>query len=234
MPQSQLPPEAAWSRHANAATEAVRRATTNTYAGRIALLSSFGSESAVLLHMVASVAPSTPVLFINTGKLFGETVRYRQTLASHLGLTDVRDVHPDRGVVAADDPDGLLFQRNADDCCRIRKVEPFAHAMQEFDAILTGRKRAHGGIRADLPLIEDTGDHVKINPLIHMEPDDLTAYMQHHDLPPHPLVADGFSSVGCYTCTTKTAAGEGVRDGRWRGQEKTECGIHLPPIRKAG
>lgn len=215
---------------ADQAAEIVWRAVCREHIGRVALLSSFGTEAAVLLHMVAQVDPATPVLFINTGKLFGETLRYRQSLTTRLGLTDVREVLPTSEALRREDGDGLLFETDPDRCCHLRKVVPLAQAMEGFDALLTGRKRAHGGDRRNLAVIEPHGDHLKINPLVHMGPDDIAAYMRNHDLPPHPLTADGFASVGCYTCTTRTEAGEEPRAGRWRGYAKTECGIHLAPM----
>ena len=201
------------------------------FKGRIAVMSSFGTEAAVLLHMVATIDPSVPVLFLNTGKLFGETLRYRDALAGQLGLTDVRDIRPNASAVAERDPEGLLFTTDPDACCALRKVEPLRDVMRPFEALLTGRKRVHGGLREDLPVVEVTDDHVKINPLASMTGEDVATYLAVHDMVKHPLVADGYLSVGCYTCTTPTAPGEGVRSGRWRGQEKTECGIHLAPLR---
>jgi len=199
------------------------------FAGRIALISSFGAEAAILLHMISRIEPATPVIFLDTGKLFGETLRYRDQLMERFGLTDVRSVQPDPRRVQDLDPDGVLWYGNPDMCCYIRKVEPLAQALDGFDAQITGRKGFHGGDRADLPIIEAGDDgRIKINPLVAWGQEEVDRYFAEHDLPVHPLVADGCLSIGCMPCTDRVAPGEDVRAGRWRGRGKTECGIHLP------
>jgi phosphoadenosine phosphosulfate reductase len=195
--------------------------------GRIALVSSFGADSVVLLHLAASVDPSVPVIFIDSGKMFGSTLRYRDELVDRLGLTDVRVARPDPAVLLTQDTDAGLWMREPDKCCAIRKVAPLARALSEFDAWISGRKRYQGGARAALPLVEADGERIKVNPLASWSKEDLARYRQIHDLPEHPLVADGFRSIGCMPCTTRVGEGEGERDGRWRGRGKTECGIHL-------
>ena len=199
------------------------------FSERIALTSSFGSEAAVLLHLVAAVEPATPVVFLNTGKLFGETLRYRQALVERLGLRDVRNVEPDPERIAGLDADGILWYGNPDICCRIRKVEPLEQALQDFEAWITGRKGFHSGERSVLPVVEPTEDgRFKINPLVGWSKAQIDAYFAEHDLPRHPLEADGFLSIGCMPCTDRVAPGEDMRAGRWRGTGKTECGIHTP------
>lgn len=199
------------------------------FPGRIALVSSFGSESAVLLDLVAQVDPATPVIFVNSGKLFGETLHYRDELVGRLGLTDVREARPDLAGVAAADPDGVLWRSDPDHCCALRKVEPLARAMTGFEAWITGRKRFQGGLRADLPAIEaDADGRVKINPLASWTHSHIDAHFAARGLPRHPLEADGFPSIGCMPCTDRTLPGEAPRAGRWRNCGKTECGIHLP------
>lgn len=202
-------------------------AINRLYPGRIALVSSFGTEAAVLLHLVARIDKAIPVLFVDTDKLFGETLRYRDRLVDRLGLTDVRTLLPDPARVAQKDPDGTLWFRDSDLCCRIRKVEPLAAGIEGFDAWISGRKRFQASTRASLGLFELDGGRMKINPLANWSAKDLKAYADAHDLPPHPLVAQGFRSVGCMPCTDRVAPGEDDRAGRWRGREKTECGIHL-------
>lgn len=197
------------------------------FAGRVALVSSFGASSVVLLHLVATVDRSLPVVFIDSGKMFGSTPRYRDEVAARLGLTDVRVARPDPAALAARDSDGSLWMRDTDTCCAIRKVAPLAEALSGFDAWISGRKRYQGGQRAELPLVEADGERIKINPISNWTRDEVEAYRRLHDLPEHPLVADGFRSIGCMPCTTRVSEGEDERDGRWRGQDKTECGIHL-------
>lgn len=196
--------------------------------GRIALVSSFGAEAAVLLHMVAQTDPATPVLFLDTGKLFGETHRYRAALVRRLGLSDVRVFEPDPRLIARDDPDGILWASNPNGCCAIRKVEPLQRALTGFGAWINGRKRYHGAARTALPVIEQVDGRVKINPLAQWGAEEIEAYFTAHDLPRHPLVEDGYLSIGCMPCTDRTAPGDDPRAGRWRGQDKTECGIHMP------
>lgn len=215
------------------ARELLAEMIRNEFPGKIALVSSFGIEAAVLLHMVAGIDPATPVVFLDTGKLFGETLRYRDELIRDLGLRDVRTVRPDLERLRSADPDGVLWQTNPDRCCFVRKVEPLARALQGFDAWINGRKRHHGGARAALPVIEAVDGRIKVNPLAAWGPDEINAYFAAHGLPRHPLEADGFRSVGCMPCSDRSAPGEAAREGRWRGQNKSECGIHLPSVAPA-
>ena len=199
------------------------------FPGRIALVSSFGSEAAVLLHMVSGIDPATPVIFLDTGKLFGETLAYRERLVARLGLREVRSVSPDAADLDAHDPNGVLWRRHADQCCLVRKVLPLRRALGGLEAWINGRKGYQGELRSGLPLIEAADGRVKINPLAGWRKRDIDAYFERHDLPRHPLEADGFLSIGCMPCTDRVAAHEGHRAGRWRGIDKNECGIHLPP-----
>lgn len=196
------------------------------YGEKLTLVSSFGAEAAVLLHLASEVSRDIAVTFIDTGRLFGETLRYRDRLAEHLGLTDVRTVKPEPRALKSADPDMLLFTRDANLCCFVRKVEPLKRALQPFDAWVSGRKRYQGGQRHDLPAIEASDGRVKFNPLAAWTPDDIEAHFEKHGLPRHPLVDDGFLSIGCMPCTDRVAPGEDARAGRWRGQDKSECGIH--------
>jgi phosphoadenosine phosphosulfate reductase len=196
------------------------------FPGRIALVSSFGTEAALLLSLVARVAPAIPILFLDTEKLFGETLRYRDELVRLLGLVDVRSLKPDGEEGARLDPEGVLWHRDADACCALRKVRPLSRALAGFDAWITGRKRYQGGERAALPVFEADGRRVKVNPLAAWPRERILRELQALGLPPHPLEADGFASVGCMPCTDRVLAGEDPRAGRWRGLAKTECGIH--------
>ena len=195
--------------------------------GRITLVSSFGAESIVLLHLVASVDRATPVIFIDTGKIFGSTHRYREEVVARLGLTDVRIARPDPAILTTQDIDAGLWLRDPDKCCAIRKVAPLSRALSGFDAWISGRKRYQGGLRIALPVVEADGERIKVNPLAEWTKEELADYLVRHDLPEHPLVADGFRSIGCMPCTERVAEGEDERSGRWRGRGKTECGIHL-------
>jgi phosphoadenosine phosphosulfate reductase len=199
------------------------------FEGKIALVSSFGTESAILLHMIAQVDKATPVIFLDTGKLFPETLAYRDDLVARLGLTDVRVIRPSGQQLAAYDPDGRLWQRDPDLCCAIRKTNPLDTALEGFDAWITGRKRSQGGTRADMNIVEAGPDgRITVNPLAFWDDAKLDAYFDQHDLPRHPLQSEGYASIGCATCTQRVQAGEDKRAGRWAGLDKNECGIHLP------
>lgn len=211
----------------------ISSALVDKVAGEAAVVSSFGAESAVLLALAAEVDRSVPVVFLETGKHFPETLRYRDRLIEVLGLTDVRSIEPATEHLATDDPDGILWASDPDGCCEIRKVRPLERALAPFDAWLTGRKRFQASTRQELAAVEWDGVHIKINPLAEWDRDDLAAYVVARDLPAHSLVAQGFPSIGCMPCTERVAEGEDARSGRWRGQGKTECGIHMRPSRAA-
>lgn len=193
---------------------------------QLALVSSFGTESAALLKVMADVDPSIPVVFLDTGWLFEETLAYRDTLIAALGLRDVRSIKPLDETLAAQDPDRELWFSDPDACCRIRKVEPLARALKPFAAWINGRKRFQGGARAEIPVVEDDGAKLKFNPFANVSREEIEAIYKLANLPPHPLVASGYLSVGCMPCSSRTGLGEDARAGRWRGRAKTECGIH--------
>ena len=192
----------------------------------LALVSSFGSESAALLKVMAEVDPAIPVIFLDTGWLFEETLTYRDALIARLGLRDVRSIKPLEQALSREDPERSLWFSDPDACCRIRKVEPLSRALAPFQAWINGRKRFQGGVRADIPVVEEDGVRLKFNPFANVSREQIEAIYKASKLPPHPLVAKGFLSIGCMPCTSRANAGEDVRAGRWRGTSKTECGIH--------
>ena len=210
----------------------LRSVLSDKLAGDVAVVSSFGAESAVLLHLVASVDPATPVLFLETHKHFPETLAYRDLLVSRLGLTNLVIAEPDMALLREKDETGLRWSWDPDGCCEIRKVEPLARELAFYDASITGRKGFQSSTRAGLPRFEidrsDAQGRLKINPLASWSKDELEAYFTAHDLPAHPLVDQGYPSIGCAPCTSKVAPGEDPRSGRWKGWDKTECGIHVP------
>ena len=193
----------------------------------LALVSSFGAESAVLLHMAAQVRTDIPVLFLDTGMLFAQTLDYRRALAARLGLTGVRDLRPAFADLATADPRSDLWKSDTDACCDVRKVLPLERGLEGFEAWITGRKRFHGGDRLALPVVESAEGRIKFNPLANWDKAALDAYMGRHGLPAHPLVEHGYPSLGCWPCTQPVEEGQDVRAGRWAGSEKTECGIHV-------
>jgi phosphoadenosine phosphosulfate reductase len=193
---------------------------------RLAVVSSFGTESAVLLKLVSDVDPAIPVLLLDTGWLFPETIAHRDALVAQLGLTDVRSIAPDPNKLRQRDPYADLWSTNPDACCAVRKVEPLADALTPFAAWMNGRKRYQGGQRTHIPVVEQDGARLKFNPLARVSPADMLTIAKSAGLPPHPLAKFGFTSVGCMPCTRRTLAGEDQRAGRWSGTSKTECGIH--------
>ncbi len=208
------------------ATELLQPLIQDELQGKIAVSSSFGAESAILLHMVSQIDVTTPVLFIDTGKLFQKTIEYRDTVAEFLGLQNIKIISPDQKVIENKDGNGDLWKTSPDLCCEIRKVHPFEHELSKYSAVITGRKRYQANTRSTLDMIEHDGKQIKINPIARWDIQKLQNYMVEHNLPAHPLVSEGYLSIGCEPCTSKVKAGEDPRAGRWRGKDKTECGIH--------
>lgn len=206
--------------------ELLRPLILERFRGRIALVSSFGAESAILLRLVAEIDPSVPVICVDTGKLFGETLRYRDKLIQLLGLTALQVAKPEEERLARLDPEGTLWHREPDLCCAVRKVEPLQRALSGFDAWISGRKRYQSASRTEIPVIEFADGRVKINPIAPWSRERIEEAFSHYGLPRHPLEEDGFLSIGCMPCTDRVAPGEDARAGRWAGSGKTECGIH--------
>jgi phosphoadenosine phosphosulfate reductase len=204
----------------------LRLALKEEFANKTAVVSSFGAESVVLLHLIAQVDPTTPVLFLNTGKLFGETLRYRDRLQDELGLTDIRSIGPHPDDRARKDPEGTLWSRSTDACCNFRKVVPLRHALESFSAQITGRKKFQTNARLEMQPVEFFEGRFRFNPLADWTLADIESYAARHALPRHPLVEDGYPSIGCIPCTRRVQSGENYRDGRWAGLDKDECGIH--------
>jgi len=215
-------------------TRALLRGALLDHAGRIAVVSSFGAESAVLLALVAEIDSATPVLFVDTGQHFAETLAYRDTLTSALGLKDVRSAGLTADEQGANDPAGELWRFDPDACCRLRKVTPLERALLPFEAWITGRKRHQALTRVALPTVEHVDGKIKLNPLAAWSAPEIEAEMVRRNLPRHPLSLAGYPSIGCATCTRAVAEGEDPRSGRWAGTGKTECGIHrLPELAEA-
>ena len=213
----------------SAAAEAVlQRVLIDKVVGRAAVVSSFGAESAVLLHMVSRIDRQAPVLFIDTQMLFEETLDYHQTLSRHLGLSNVTQLSPDPVTARRDDVFGRLHKSDPDKCCALRKVAPLHDGLKGYAAWVSGRKRFQTTARANLPLYEAADDgRIKVNPLADWTADNLQAYFDRHHLPRHPLASAGFTSIGCGPCTQPPGNNRDMRSGRWAGSSKTECGIHI-------
>lgn len=197
--------------------------------GRVAIVSSFGADSIALLHYIAQFRRDFPVLFLETGQHFPQTLDYVETVAARLDLR-VERIRPDTRILADDDPKGDLWQSNPDYCCTLRKDFPLQDALAGYDSWISGRKRFQAATRQALPLLERDGSHLKLNPLALWSAAEIDGYITRHDLPRHPLVAQGYPSIGCAPCTRPVATGEDSRAGRWaHAPDKTECGIHLGP-----
>ena len=210
------------------ATAVLEHALADPQVGRIALVSSFGAESVVLLHLVSILDRKTPVLFIDTEMLFAETLVYQQELAERLHLENIQVIRADRNEVFKRDNESLLHLHDPDACCALRKTEPLQQALSGYDAWITGRKRYQGTTRAAIDFFENEADlRIKVNPLAHWAMEDLRDYITENRLPRHPLVAKGYPSIGCAPCTTRVNDGEDPRAGRWRDTNKEECGIHF-------
>jgi len=206
--------------------EIINEAIFSTSPGKVAVVSSFGTESAALLALVADVDKSIPILFLNTGWLFEETLRYRDELAAHLGLTDIRNVTPSAEALAIADPERDLWFSNPDGCCELRKVQPLAKALAPFEGWMNGRKRYQGEERTGINAVEADGERIKFNPLAFVTKEEIDGIFAVRGLPRHPLESQGFRSIGCMACTSRAEVGENDRAGRWRGRNKSECGIH--------
>jgi len=217
------------AKYADASPNEIVAAAVREFPGRIAALSSFGTEAAVGLSVLARVAPDTPVLFLDTGMHFAQTLDYKRQIIAKLGLTNVITLEPDETELAAEDPNANLFETDTLACCALRKVRPLAKAMTQYDALITGRKRYHGGERVDLLPFEFDGERIKVNPLAAVTPKAIATIFGSLDLPRHPMAEQGYPSIGCWPCTAP-ANGEGTREGRWAGQDRTECGIFDPSL----
>jgi len=185
-------------------------------------------QDAVLVDMAAKVRPGVPVMFLDTGYHFVETIGTRDAVES---VYDIRvvNVNPEHTVAEQDKLLGKdLFARDPGECCRLRKVAPLGKALRGYSAWVTGIRRVEAPTRANAPLIsfDEAFKLVKINPLAAWSDDDMQNYIDEHDVLVNPLVYEGYPSIGCAPCTAKPVEGADPRSGRWQGLSKTECGLH--------
>ena len=208
--------------------------TIATYAPDAILTCSFQHEGVVLAHMLQAIAPNTPIVFINTGYHFPETLAYRDLLVERYGwnVVEVGPAIPQEEFVRQHGPD--LYRRNPDLCCEINKIEPLRRAIAGVRAWINGRRRDQAITRRGLPIIEELPSAlVKVNPLARWTSKDTYYYLKNHEVPLHPLFEQGYTSIGCAPCTRPVVAGQDERAGRWPGQDKVECGIHTALDRPA-
>ena len=205
----------------------LRVAMLREWTDELTYVSSFGAESAVMLALIAEVQPDLPVIFLETGMHFPQTLDYKDALIEQLGLTNVRETPPNEAERKILDPNNDLWRRDSDACCALRKVRPLEPALEGFSAWITGRKRFHGGARLSLPVFEHADGRFKVNPLANWTQEDVDRFFAQRSLPRHPLVAQGYPSIGCWPCTKPSEDPSDIRSGRWAGQDKSECGLHV-------
>lgn len=202
------------------------------FSPRLAMSSSFGPESGVLLHMVSRIDPSIPVLFLETGYHFPETLQYKEELVRLLKLKNVIDLKadPKRKAQVVAQYEGVPYEKNPDLCCQINKVEPMDLAIKDYDAWMSGIRRNQTDFRKSIRIFEEykrgNNELYKISPLASLTSREMWWYLKEHNIPKHPLYDKGYLSVGCWPCTKPVQPGDDERSGRWAGKAKTECGIH--------
>lgn len=199
------------------------------FAPRLAMTSNFGAEGVVVMDKLAQVAPETPVIYLETGFQFAETDQLKARLRSRYGLNIIER----RAELSVAEQDRIygerLYERDPDLCCRIRKVEPLAAALKGYDAWIAALRRDQSPTRANIGIVEWNARHglVKINPLATWTRRQVWDYIVSNELPYNPLYDEGYTSIGCQPCTRRVVAGQHERSGRWDGEKKLECGIHL-------
>ncbi len=209
-----------------AGAEDIVRWAFDVFGDEICVASSM--QDAVLVHLAASARPGVPVVFLDTGYHFAETIGTRDTVAAAYPI-DLRNVTPRRSVAEQDAEHGeALYARDPDRCCALRKVEPLERALAPFAAWMTGIRRDDAPTRDGVPVVQWDAKRsmVKVNPLAAWTLDDLVAYAGEHDVPVNPLFHAGYLSIGCAPCTRPVDPGQDPRAGRWAGFGKTECGLH--------
>ena len=211
--------------------------TTSTFAPDAVLTMSFQHEGVAIAHMLREVAPETPILFIDTGYHFPETLAYRDELVARFGfpVRNLTSAMPRPEFIARYGDD--LWNRDPDLCCKINKVDPLQLALVGVRAWINGRRRDQAVTRSRMSIVERLqGGMVKVNPLANWNSRDTFRYLTEHDIPTHPLFDQGYTSIGCLPCTRPVLAGEDERAGRWAGRGKVECGLHtfLEPNVDAG
>jgi phosphoadenosine phosphosulfate reductase len=209
-------------------SEDIIRWAMGEFAPDLAMSTSFGAESAVLLHLVTRVHPTIPVLFTNTGFHFKETLEHRDKLVKRLDL-NLRELKPEISNEEFLAKNGKLYERDPDACCAVNKIAPFEKALKDYKAWITGIRRNQADTRKSSQFVENYRDRmVKLNPLLNWTSKMFWDYAKKYDLPYHPLWEKGYLSIGCSpeTCTRPVKLGEDPRSGRWAGTGKVECGIH--------
>tara|TARA_X000000950_G_scaffold118865_2_gene148998 strand:- start:4701 stop:5384 length:684 start_codon:yes stop_codon:yes gene_type:complete len=195
------------------------------FLNKSAYVCSFGSESAVLLDMISKINNNFPIIFINTHKLFKETLDYKEILKRIFNITNIIEVFPSNLNIKNYDHNSDLWKKNPDLCCNIRKVLPLENALKNYEAWFSGRKGFHSESRKKKKIIELENNKYVVSPLLKWDQEKINEYFNDNKLVRHPLFNQGYLSIGCETCTSKSKSSD-FRSGRWTGTSKTECGIH--------
>ncbi len=197
-----------------------------TFKDKVAYVCSFGTESAIILHMISQIDRNFPVILLNTNFLFKETIVYKNYLLDKFKLTNYHEVTPDKKDLKFKDSDNKLWKKNPDLCCNIRKVLPLQKKLKLFDAWISGRKSYQDGERKKIKAFEILNKKIVINPLANINREFVDEYFKENNINRHPLFKKGYLSIGCVNCTVRTLNSDDPRSGRWSNKTKTECGIH--------
>lgn len=209
--------------------EEILKWAVERFSPRLAMTSNFGAEGVVVIDHLARVAPETPIIYLETGFQFAQTDELKERLRERYGLNIITH----RAELSVEEQNRIhgerLYERDPDLCCRIRKVEPLAAALKGCDAWIAALRRDQSPTRANIGVVEWNARHglVKINPLATWTRRQVWDYIVANELPYNPLYDDGYASIGCAPCTRRVMAGQHERSGRWDGEKKLECGIHL-------
>jgi phosphoadenosine phosphosulfate reductase len=198
---------------------------------RLAIASAFQTEGTVVMHMAMQIRPDVPVLFLETGYQFAETLAFKQQITERLGLNVVDVVGRHTVEQQSIELGPRLYERDPERCCELNKVQPMLEALRDFDGWVTALRRDSSPTRASAPFVDQYEIEpgrwmVKVNPMAAWTHQQVWRYLKENDLPHNPLYDLGYSSIGCAPCTRIRFAGEPERSGRWAGKPKWECGIH--------
>ena len=198
----------------------------NIFKKKMVYVCSFGTESAIILHMVSEIDKSLPIILLNTNYLFKETIEYKDYLINKFKFSNFKEIYPSIKDLKINDSEGKLWKEDPDLCCNIRKVLPLQKELKKYDAWVSGRKSYHAGERTNLKFFEYINEKIVVNPLANVNRNFVDSYFKKHDIERHPLFESGYLSLGCTHCTVKTSMIDSPRSGRWADKIKTECGIH--------
>ena len=208
------------------ANEILYESINKFFLKKIVYVCSFGAESAVILHLISNISKDFPIIFLNTGKLFDETLNYRNDLIKLFNLTNIIEIYPEKFDLTKHDANEVLWKADHNKCCEIRKVNPLKKALKPYTTWISGRKGYHSNERREKKVLEIVNSKFVLSPLINWSQNKITEYFESFNIPKHPLYKKGYLSIGCRNCTVTSSDSNNVRSGRWSNTKKTECGIH--------